>query len=83
METKRKAVLPGVTQLVPRRLWGMADLKGPPSFLCSAFSFFWTLLSGIWAYGTSVQLYTAPILKWRPGMEVRIFFAGDQGPYGV
>lgn len=28
METKRKAVLPGVKQLVPRRLWGMADLKG-------------------------------------------------------
>lgn len=83
METKRKAVLPGVKQLVPRRLWAMADLKGPPSFLCSALSLFWALLPSIWAYGTSMQLHTAPILNWRTGIEVRIFFVGDQGPYGV
>lgn len=83
METKRKAVLPGVKQLVPRRLWGMADLKGPPSLLCSALSLFRALLPSIWAYGTSVQLHTAPILNWRTGIEVRIFFVGDQGPFGV
>lgn len=52
METKRKAVPPGVKQLVPRLLWGMADLKGPFSPLYSAPRLFWALLPGIGAHGT-------------------------------
>lgn len=56
VETKRKAVPLGVKQLVPSCLLGMAGLKGPPPFFCSAPRLLWALLPSIWAYGTSIQL---------------------------